>query len=169
MDERGYEMTRGIARAMYGTGGGSLGIIGTFTANKDISGATDTTTDLIYLSNPEDIVNFEVGMYLTGTDAAETGALLSAGTAFQVQDIDRSQGWLTVIGDASAWAALDHLVEQSFDYATGPSYKELRGLRAWCPSTAPAAGVQPSGTTGPPRRPRRPGALPTRTCTGRFR
>lgn len=140
MDERVYEMTRGLSRAMYGTGSGSLGQIGTLQANDAIDESTDTTTDLIKLLNPEDIVKFEVGMYIQCA-ATETGALVDSSNAYKIQDVDRANGWFTLIGSTTGWTAGSnyHLFEQSFAHGAA-SYKELRGLAAWNPSSAPAAG-----------------------------
>ena len=140
MDERVYEMTRGLARAMYGSGSGSLGTIGSIQENDAIDETTDTTTDLIKLANPEDVVRFEVGMYV-GSATGETGAV-NDDLYLLVQDVDRANGWITVVGTTQGttnWDPGDHLFEQSFAH-DNTSYKELRGLAAWNPSSAPAAG-----------------------------
>lgn len=135
MDERLYELYRDVSHNLYGDASGSYGTIGAVTLNNPAAG-----TDRITLSNPEDVVNFEVGQFL-GAAATPTGAVRDD-DYFQVTAVDRSNGYVFVLGDTevgSAWAANDHLLERG-DAADGGATVKIHGLQAWVPATAPSSG-----------------------------
>ena len=125
-----HSLTRSLAIAMYRDGSGA---IGQQVAGTDTGGGTTLT-----LSNAEDVTNFEVGMNIVLAPTA-TGALLTNVGTKAITAIDRDAGTLTVTtlhGDADAG---DYFIAEGDDYATGSSYKKVRGLEAWCPTAAPGA------------------------------
>jgi hypothetical protein len=136
MDERVYELTRDISASMYRDGAGSKGTISAVDLNNPAAG-----TDRLTLTNVEDVTNFEVGQFL-GFSATATGAIRDD-DYFEVSAIDRSNGYLFVLGNTetgSAVAAGDHAIEQGDALDGGSTYLKMRGLDAWCPATAPTSG-----------------------------
>lgn len=138
MDERVYELTQDIAMDMYGSGSGARGTLDAttpVTLNNPAAG-----TDRLHLANKSDIVNFEVGMFIGAADT-EIGAVKDD-DYFQVTAIDRTNGYVFVLGNTetdTAWDAGDFLFERG-DAHDATSYKKLRGLKAWVPSVAPVLG-----------------------------
>ena len=123
-------LTRSLAIAMYRNGSGSLG---TISANP--SGAKVLT-----LTNAQDISNFEVGMQLniaSSATAAIRSNFTTSGSTATIDAVDRDAGTITtkvnMHADASAG---DHLFQVG-DAHGGVSFKKLRGLEAWIPSSAP--------------------------------
>ena len=125
-----HSLKRSMAVAMYRDGTGSIGVQ---KAGVDPGGAK-----VITLEDPEDIANFEVGMKIVLAETA-TGALLSNVGTKEIDTVNRDAGTFTVKvnlhGDADAG---DHIFQLGDAHATD-SYKKMRGLEAWCPTTAPGA------------------------------
>tara|TARA_R100000700_G_scaffold40297_1_gene55515 strand:+ start:2959 stop:4224 length:1266 start_codon:yes stop_codon:yes gene_type:complete len=126
-----HSLKRSMAVSMYRDGSGSIGIQ---KAGVDPQGAK-----LVTLATPEDISNFEVGMKIVLAETA-TGALLSNVGTKEIDSVDRSAGTFTVKvnfhNDADAG---DHIFQLG-DAHAGASFKKMRGLDAWLPSSAPTAG-----------------------------
>lgn len=123
-----HALKRSIAVAMYRDGTGAIGQ----QSAADPGGGTTLT-----LSNAEDVTNFEVGMNIVLAPTT-TGALLTNVGTKAITAIDRDAGTLTVTtlhGDADA---ADYFFQLG-DAHGGVSYKKMRGLEAWCPSSAPAS------------------------------
>jgi hypothetical protein len=117
-------LTNSLASALFRSGTGSIGTISAI------------NTGVITLTNPADIVQFEVNMTLK---AAQTdGGTLESGTGYVIA-VNRSAGQLTVassgLGGSAAtptgWSAGDFLL------VDGDLNAKLKGLAAWLPSTAP--------------------------------
>lgn len=89
------------------------------------------------LTNPSDIVRFEVGMTLVSVAAATPGAATTGGPAV-IQSINRDNGTfeLNVAGGIVAGDALFQLG----DAANGGDVLKMAGLEGWLPATAPLAG-----------------------------
>lgn len=131
MDSAIHTLVRDTAMDLYKDGSGSRG-----TLASDPSGGTTGT-----LSNPEDIVNFEVGMTLEAS-ATATGST-RAGTV-TVTAVDRQAGTITTSANwdagIAAIASGDHLFVQG-DSADGGSVVKLVGLDAYVPTTAPSGSL----------------------------
>lgn len=121
-------LSNSVASAMFRTGTGSIGQIAT----------GGITTGVITLSNPGDIVQFEVNQVLQanqsdgGTPRAALGYVIA---------VDRSAGKFTVsatamggtAGSPSGWAAADFLLVQ------GDLNAKCSGVAGWLPTTAPTS------------------------------
>jgi len=120
--------TNSLASAIFRTGTGSIG---------QISGSV--STGVITLSNPQDIVQFEINMVLQAnqTDGGTPRAALG-----YVVAVNRSAGTLTVsdtalggaAGSPSGWGNGDYLLVQ------GDLNAKVKGFAAWLPTTAPTSG-----------------------------
>ncbi len=120
--ESGFNnISRSLATSLYGTGSGTIGRVGTFTAT------------VITLKNIDDVAHFEVGMRLVASSADTTGSRNSA-AATPITAIDRDLG--TVTCDTSLIAAL-----QNDDYLQieGDWNLKVTGLAGWIPASAPSA------------------------------
>lgn len=112
------------------------------------------STGVITLTDPADIVNFEVGMTLVSYSVTGLTPTISTGGALgYVIAVDRSNGQLTVsdsVGGAAAtpsnWSASfpNLAVEGDVNFTTNGLQTQLArkvsGLAAWLPDTAPTAG-----------------------------
>jgi hypothetical protein len=120
--------TNSIASAIFRSGTGSIG---------QVSGSV--TSGVVVLSNPNDIVQFEVNMVLQ-VAATDGGTPLAA--LGYVIGVNRSAGTFTVsatglggsAGTPSGWGTGQYLLVQ------GDSNAKSAGLSAWLPFTAPTAG-----------------------------
>lgn len=116
-----HAIKRSLGIAMYGTGSGRIGAVGT------VAGG------VITLANVNDVTNFEVNMQIVA-NPTETGTAgnMRAGTG-TVTAIDRDLGKVTYSGTITALAAGDFL------YAEGDYDGKVKGLAAWIPTTAPTS------------------------------
>lgn len=122
-------LVRSISQAMYGNGGGALGQVG--------SGQGTATITLL---EPEDIVNFEVGMRIMGSDddGSSSAHALHAGGPVTITAIDRDAGTITA---AAAWTGtIATLGANDYLFADGDFKVKLAGLAGWIPTTAPSSG-----------------------------
>jgi hypothetical protein len=120
-------LTNSLASALFRSGTGSIGQI-----------ATMPGSGVITLTNPGDVVQFEVNMTLQAADT-------DGGTPFAalgyIVAVNRSAGSITVSAtaqggspaDPSGWDPGDFLLVQ------GDSNAKIKGLAAWLPSTAPTS------------------------------
>jgi hypothetical protein len=134
------QLTRSVAIAQYRSGWGEIGqILPTMT----IAGAT-----VIYLSNPEEITNFETGMQLEFASALNVAsrAYNNAGdtTVPTILSVDRSLGTFTLahaIDDGSygvaGIAAGDYIFVRGDHVVSGVTLPKMAGLAAWIPPVAP--------------------------------
>lgn len=118
------QLVRSLSTAVYGTGSGSIGNVG--------SGQGSLT---ITLSDIEQVVNFDIGQVITGSSADASGA--RAGSA-AISAIDYDQGTLTTTG--SNWnVQITSLGAGDFLQVSGDFNNKLVGINGWVPSTAPSA------------------------------
>jgi hypothetical protein len=120
-------ITNSLASSLFRSGTGSIGAIGS------------VSTGVITLSNPNDVVQFEVNQTLqaNATDGGTPRAALG-----YVIAVNRSLGTVTVsatglggaAGSPSGWAPADFLLVQ------GDVNAKVKGLAAWLPDTSPTAG-----------------------------
>ena len=124
-------LTNSIATAVYGTGYGAIGQIGSIST---------TTITLLDLNN---IVNFEVGMELMLSSAESTATLRALGTSGNgliITSIDRIAGTITFaanVTDATSGiptaAANDYIfVRGDREDSATPARLRISGLPAWC-------------------------------------
>jgi hypothetical protein len=125
-----HSLKRSLSVAMYRNGSGQ---IGTINSSNPADGATSFT-----LATPADIVNFEVGMDIVF--AADGASALRAGGAETISGINRVTGTITCTAMHADVAAGD-AVFQSGDYTAADDLLKISGLEAWCPETAPGAGL----------------------------
>lgn len=112
--------TNSLASALFRSGTGVIG---------QILSQTGTT---ITLTNPQDVVQFEVNMYL-GASATDGGALLGAPDIAIVTKVDRTNGILTFSAVPGTW------VNGSYLQVQGDTNNKISGLNAWIPPTNPSA------------------------------
>lgn len=118
-------LTRSIATSLYRNGGGALGRIS--------SGQGGVT---ITLSEPEDVVNFEVGMEVQFSTADGTSGAVKAGTA-TITGIDADAG--TITSDSAFSAQCATIAASDYIFAQGDFGAKISGLAAWIPTSAPSA------------------------------
>lgn len=125
LDSATQNIKNSLASAMYRSGTGSIGQIGSI------------STGVITLSNPLDVVQFEINQKLNAN--ATDGGTPRAATGFVIA-VDRSAGTVTVsttyggaAGSPAAWAANDFLL------VDGDNNAKIAGLAGWIPFTAPSA------------------------------
>lgn len=95
----------------------------------------DVTTTTITLSNPEDVVNFEVGMTIV-TSTANGGGSVKSGSVV-IAGVDRSLGKLTAAANWSAGIAT--IANNDYLFVEGDYDAKCAGFGAWVPQTAPGA------------------------------
>jgi hypothetical protein len=151
MDSAINNLTRDLAVGMYRSGYGERGQIkvGSIVAGQSV----------IYLENPSDITNFEVGMELVLSTALSSAALKATAVANvnpMVIAVNRRVGsesitlGTTVSTTAVAIdttivtaAAGDYLfIDGDRQNSATPDFTKLCGLASWVPYTAPTAGVK---------------------------
>lgn len=118
-------LTRSVATSLYRNGGGAIGRIS--------SGQTGVT---ITLTEPEDIVNFEVGMEVEFSTADGTSGSVKAGTA-TITGIDADAGTITT--DSAFNTQCLTIAASDYIFAQGDFGAKISGLAAWIPTSAPSA------------------------------
>ncbi len=113
---------RSLATAEYRSGTGSIGIVGS------------VSTTQVTLSNPADVVNFEVGMTIQAS--ATDGASLQSGSVVLV-GIDRINGILTASANWSAGIAT--IAAGQYLLVAGDFNTKVSGFDAWIPLANPGA------------------------------
>lgn len=125
-------LTNSLATQLFRSGTGTIGQVS--------AAGINATTGVITLTNPSDVVNFEVNMTLNGSNT-DGGAVYAA--ALYVIAVNRTAGTIKVstsmggsvpIVVPSGWGALSYLLVQ------GDLNLALKGLAAWIPTTAPTSG-----------------------------
>lgn len=122
-------ITNSVASSLFRSGTGSIGKIGSISTT-----GSGPYISAITLSNANDVVQFEVNMYLVATLTDGGAASSDVGV---VTKVDRSNGIVTISTSASpsvTWAANSFLVVQ------GDLNLKPKGLAAWLPVSAPTTG-----------------------------
>lgn len=141
MDTGFRNISNDLAHDLFGDATGSRGVFSAIAAG------------VITLTDPNNIVNFEVGMALVSYSVAGTTYTQSAGAAIgYVIAVNRSTGVLTVsataggvAGTPAAWAigTPNLAVQGDLNFgvlAVTTSFLKVTGLAAWLPVTAPITG-----------------------------
>lgn len=109
----------------YGNGGGAYGQV-----------ASLSTTTLT-LANPEDVVNFEVGMELIASTDDGTGSGTDRSGSATITGINRDAGTLT---SDSNWASqITSLAANDYLFREGSQGGVFTGLLGWIPTSAPSS------------------------------
>lgn len=98
------------------------------------SGALTGGNTIVTLINPEDVVNFEVGMVIRAASTDGTSGSLRTGSV-TLTDIDRDAGTLT----CADWTAISGFTASDYLFVDGDFGLAPAGLNAWNPETAPGA------------------------------
>lgn len=127
-----HALGRSIATKLFRSGSGSIGRLA----------STSGTTTTLTLQNPEDIVNFEVGMALesNNTDDA-TSVHTSTGSEGLITAIDRINGIITLSVAITGLSASDYL------FVRGDAGNAISGLDAWLTDDASALAASFFGVT----------------------
>jgi len=120
-------ITNSAASALFRSGTGTIGRVGTISSG------------VITLTNPADVVQFEVNQVLQAN--ATDGGVPRAALGYVIA-VNRSAGTLTVASSGlggsaatpSGWVGNDYLLVQ------GDVNAKIKGLSAWLPATAPTSG-----------------------------
>jgi hypothetical protein len=126
IDSTLHDMSKDIAAALYGNGGGAIGQVSAF----------DTTGNgTVTLTDPADIIHFEVGMRVQpATTDGTSGSVIADIVA--IATIDRDAGTFTLAAAPSNdanWAA------PNFLFKAGAFGAMAAGLEAHVPAAAPSA------------------------------
>lgn len=127
IDSAQLNVSNSAAQAVYGSGSGKIGQIGS---------ATTIGSNVIKLANPEDVVFFEVD-YVLQLSATDGGGSLKSGL-LTVTGVDRENGWVYLSGNITAGVATASVGDYIF--IQGDYDKKMKGLAAWLPAVAPTAG-----------------------------
>lgn len=119
--------TRSLAIAMYGSGSGTIGVI---------AASTNLAANIIQLTNPDDITNFELGQVLQ-VSATDGGTVVRSGT-LNITGLDRDLGTVTTLQNLST--AIAAVAAGDFVSIQGDYSAKVKGLAAWLPAVAPAPG-----------------------------
>lgn len=130
MEGSTYSFARSIALQLYGNGGGARGRVGSISTNQ------------LTLTEPNDVVFFEVDMFVQGSanDGSAAGhTLLNAGAKERIAAVDRDSGILRSV-NATWTTSIAALAATNYLFRSGDFKIAAKGLRAWIPDTAPTSG-----------------------------
>lgn len=116
MDGAIHSCARSLATALYGSGSGRIGRVS----------AAGPSSDVITLTQLEDVTNFEVGMTLNFSTTDGGGSVITE--APTVVAVDRNLGKVTISDDTNVLA--NHYIFVDGDYDS-----KIKGLQAWLPAT----------------------------------
>lgn len=94
-------------------------------------------TTTITVTNPRDLLGFDVGDIITSSTDDGTGGAGVAGTAQAITAIDRAAGTIT---GAATWNAGGGFANNSYLFGSGDYGLGFYGLASWLPATAPTSG-----------------------------
>lgn len=122
-----HSLTRSLAINLYGNGGGAIG--------KITQTNFTNTNDYCYLTDLEQITNFEVGMVVRVATTDGTSGSLRTGS-LTVKAIDRDLGKITFT--AAMNSGISAIAYNDYIFVDGDFGAALTGLGGWLPATAPA-------------------------------
>lgn len=121
-------MNRSSGISVYRNYGGSIGRL--------TAGATLTGTQFS-LTNPDDIVNFEVNQVVAFSATDGTSGSVKSGTAV-VSAVVRDPGNESVTFSAALNSSVPTIAASDYIFTDGDFGQSIRGLASWLPTTAPA-------------------------------
>ena len=99
---------------------------------------------VVTLTNPSDIVRFELGMTLVSVPATTPGAAVTGGgIGCSIIEVNRDLGTLTLSAVIGATALGDVLIQLGDAQNGGPEPLKMAGLEGWLPAVAPTALTPP--------------------------
>ncbi len=108
-----------------------------------IGNVVETSGTTLTLSNPEDIVNFNVGQQIVFSASEAGDALRDSGDDIEITAVNRSAGSMTLAEDLntiSGITTLDYLFTLGDRHdSSSPTRRMIAGLEDWIPQTAPAS------------------------------
>lgn len=121
---------RSIAQGIYRNGGGARG---------QISAASNVATATITLAEPEDVVHFEVNLFVQASAADGTsGALRTGGAQERITAVNRRTGDLTCA--SATWdTTITAIAAGDYLFRSGDFGVLMKGMLAWLPPTDPSA------------------------------
>lgn len=131
MDAAIENLSNDISTELFRSVGGARG---------QVSSTSTVNTPTITLSNPEDVINFEINQVIAasaGSGDASGDALRNAGATNTITAIDRLAGTLTSAGNWNA--AIGAIAASDYLFVAGDFKGKMAGLSAWVPSTAPTS------------------------------
>lgn len=119
-----------LAYQLWGNGGGAIGR------------RSSASTNVITLTNPQDVHNFEVGMSVSASSGDGSGAADALRTgSTTVASVDRSAGTVTLTSAAAinSFANNDYLFRKGIFSGDVTQVSIMKGIQAWVPASAPSA------------------------------
>lgn len=117
-----------ISREIFRTGGGAIGRV----ANSSF------TTTALTLDNPNDVVNFEVGMVIQ-TDTVDGGGTVNTGT-LTISAIDYDTGAITTTQNLST--GISGIAQHDYIFVEGDYDLAMKGFQGWMPYDGTDAAVR---------------------------
>jgi hypothetical protein len=114
-----------MATSLFRDGSGYIGQIGVI------------NSAVITLLNIDDVVHFEVGMFVNFAAAKSTGAFRDGGATLEVIGVDRQAGTVTFAANVST---ISGATTNDFIFIDGDRNSKLTGLEGWLPLAAPTSG-----------------------------
>lgn len=119
-----YDMERSLSKTVWGNGGGARGQVGS------------VSTTALTLSDPNDVVNFEVGMLITGSLADGTSGTEITANTQAITAIDEDAG---ILYGAGTWNGTTY-ADNNYLFRAGDFGVMAVGFNGWIPATAPTSG-----------------------------
>lgn len=119
-----------MSSALFGSGSGSIGQIAAIST-------TTIANDTVTLADTENIVYFEVGMFIDFSLTDGGGAGVKAGAKPEIIAVDRDAGTIQFDQDI---VTVNTAAVNDYLFVDGDYDLKLSGLEAWLPTTAPTAG-----------------------------
>lgn len=130
VDGRFQQLVDEFCINLFGTGSGSVTQI--------LSGSDTTSAALVYLSDVESAIKFEVGDKIQTSADDGTGSLRDSSATATVLGVDRVNGTLTV--SSSLDANITGSVGEDYIFKAGNHGAGFKGLLGWIPRSAPSSG-----------------------------
>lgn len=118
--------SRSLATALFRNGAGTIG---------RVSNSSFATTALT-LTDPNDVVNFEVGQTVQFSELGTVASLRDSGATLQIEAVNRDTGVLTMNANL---ATITGIAQNDFISVDGDLGAKVVGLEGWVPATAPGA------------------------------
>ena len=122
-------LTNSLATQIFRDGSGAIGVI-----------SASSSLGTIVLTNPSDVVNFEVNMTIEARDPASPASPRAGGPVY-VTAVNRTAGTLQVSSSMGTYVAPSAWLAQANDTVNvvGDYNLGLKGLAAWVPTTSPTS------------------------------
>jgi hypothetical protein len=143
-----YELGRSAAFQLYSDGGGSRG-----TSDVVPPAGTGVATAVLQLTNIEDIVHFEVGMFVDNSvdDGNPVAAGINSLNSTEIGSVNRRLGQISTLNglawnNAANWGAA--VADGEFIFRAGDYGNCASGVAGWVPPNDPGVGGTPAALFG---------------------